>query len=168
MGGLSVIVLMNILLFLYIFFITIFVAIILYTIISYTFEGISIMCMSKNMGYKNTFTAWIPFYNKYLLGKIAGNKIMGGISGILSFIAICLGTRLYINKKLEIVLFIILVISLIITFILDTMIAHRIYKSRANKYEDILTVFNILSLGLLRPIFLFIIRNKKEQCFIKQ
>ena len=93
---------------------------------------------------------------------------MGGISGILSFIAICLGTRLYINKKLEIVLFIILVISLIITFILDTMIAHRIYKSRANKYEDILTVFNILSLGLLRPIFLFIIRNKKEQCFIKQ
>lgn len=47
MGGLSVIVLMNILLFLYIFFITIFVAIILYTIISYTFEGISIMCMSK-------------------------------------------------------------------------------------------------------------------------
>ena len=33
MGGLSVIVLMNILLFLYLFFITIFVAIILYTII---------------------------------------------------------------------------------------------------------------------------------------
>ena len=66
MGGLSVIVLMNILLFLYIFFITIFVAIILYIVISYTFEGISIMCMSKNMGYKNPFTAWIPFYNKYL------------------------------------------------------------------------------------------------------
>ena len=40
MGGLSVIVLMNILLFLYIFFITIFVAIILYIVISYTFEGI--------------------------------------------------------------------------------------------------------------------------------
>ena len=52
MGGLSVIVLMNILLFLYIFFITIFVAIILYIVISYTFEGISIMCMSKNMEYK--------------------------------------------------------------------------------------------------------------------
>lgn len=161
MGGLSVIVLMNILLFLYIFFITIFVAIILYIVISYTFEGISIMCMSKNMGYKNPFTAWIPFYNKYLLGKIVGNKIMGGISGILSFLSICLGARFFINKELEIVLFIILVISLIITFILDTIIAHRIYKSRANKYGDILTVFNILSLGLLRPIFLFIIRNKK-------
>ena len=50
MGGLSVIVLMNILLFLYIFFITIFVAIILYIVISYTFEGISIMCLSKKYG----------------------------------------------------------------------------------------------------------------------
>lgn len=162
MGGLSVIVLMNILLFLYIFFITIFVAIILYTIISYTFEGISIMCLSKNMGYKNTFTAWIPFYNKCLLGKIAGNKIMGVISGVLSFISIFLGICFYINKELKIVIFIILTISLIITFILDTMITHRIYKSRAKKYGDILTVFNILSLGLLRPIFLFIVRNKKE------
>ena len=120
MGGLSVIVLMNILLFLYIFFITIFVAIILYIVISYTFEGISIMCMSKNMGYKNTFTAWIPFYNKCLLGKIAGNKIMGVISGVLSFISIFLGICFYINKELKIVLFIILTISLIITFILDT------------------------------------------------
>ena len=168
MGGFSVAVLMSILSFIYLFFIAIFVAIVLYIIMSYTFQGISIMCMSKNMGYKNIFTAWIPFYNKYLLGKIAGNKIMGGISGVLSFISICLGTSFYINKELEIVLFIILAISLTIAFILDTIIAHKIYKSRANKYGDILTVFNILSLGLLRPIFLFIIRNKKEQCSIKQ
>ena len=56
------------------------------------------MCMSKNMGYKNTFTAWIPFYNKYLLGSIAGNKIMGIISGILSFVSICLGIYFYIHK----------------------------------------------------------------------
>ena len=161
MGGFSVVVLMSILSFIYLFFIAIFVAVVLYIIMSYTFQGISIMCMSKNMGYKNAFTAWIPFYNKYLLGKIVGNKIMGGISGILSFLSICLGARFFINIELEIVLFIILVISLIITFILDTIIAHRIYKSRANKYGDILTVFNILSLGLLRPIFLFIIRNKK-------
>ena len=147
MGGLSVIVLMNILLFLYIFFITIFVAII---------------CMSKNMGYKNTFTAWIPFYNKYLLGSIAGNKIMGIISGILSFASIYLGIYFYIHKELEIVLFIILIISLIITFILDTIISHKIYIRHINKYGDILTIFNILSFGLLRPIFLFMVRNKSR------
>ena len=166
MGGFSVVVLMSILSFIYLFFIAIFVAVVLYIIMSYTFQGISIMCMSKNMGYKNAFTAWIPFYNKYLLGKIVGNKIMGGISGILSFLSICLGARFFINKELEIVLFIILVISLIITFILDTIIAHRIYKSRA-QIQRYINCINILSLGLLRPIFIFITRNKNEQCSIK-
>ena len=168
MGGISVVVLMSILSFIYLFFIAMFVGVLLYIIISYIFEGISIMCMSKNMGYKNTFTAWIPFYNKYLLGKIAGNKIMGGISGTLSLISIYLGTHLYIHQETEIVLFFILVINLIITFILDTIIAHRIYKSHTNKYGDILTVFNILSLGLLRPVFLFIVRNKSNQENIKK
>ena len=88
MGGFSVVVLMSMISFIYLFFIAIFVAVVLYIIISYTFQGISIMCMSKNMEYNNTFTAWIPFYNKYLLGKIAGNKIMGVMSGVLSFISI--------------------------------------------------------------------------------
>ena len=168
MGGFSVVVLMGILSFMFLFFIAIFIAAILYTIISYIFQGISIMCMSKNIGYKNTFTSWIPFYNKYLLGKIAGNKIIGLISGFLSLLIICLGTYFYIHKELEIVPFIILVVSLIITFILDTIVAHKIYKSYAYKYGDILTIFNILSLGLLRPIFLFVIKNKKRQDSIKQ
>ena len=67
-----------------------------------------------------------------------------------------------IHKELEIVLFIILIISLIITFILDTIISHKIYISHTNKYGDILTIFNILSFGLLRPIFLFMVRNKSR------
>ena len=162
MGGFSIVVLMSILSFIYLFFIAIFVSVVLYIMISYTFQSISIMCMSKNMGYKNAFTAWIPFYNKFLLGKIAGNKIIGGISSILTLISIFLGTRFYIHRELEIALFIILIISLIVAFILDTIIAHKIYKSHTKKYGDILTVFNILSFGLLRPIFLFIIRNKSN------
>ena len=53
MGGFSVIVLISILLFIYLLFIAVFVAVVLYIIMSYTFQGISIMCMCKNMGYKN-------------------------------------------------------------------------------------------------------------------
>ena len=48
-------------------------------------------------------------------------------------------------------------------FILDTLIAHRIYKSRAGKYGDVLTVFTVLSLGLLRPVFLFAVRNRAAE-----
>ena len=160
MAGFSIAIFMSIFYFMYLFFIAIFVAIILYLIISYTFEGISIMCMGKKLKYKNIFTAWIPFYNKYVLGKISGNKVIGMVSCVLSFISILLSIRFYIHHELEIVLFIILVISLIVTFILDTVISHKIYKARTNKYGDILTIFNILSFGILRPIFLFVLRNK--------
>ena len=156
MAGFSISILMSIIMFMYLFFIAIFVAIILYLIISYTFEGISIMCMGKKLKYKNIFTAWIPFYNKYVLGKISNSKVLGMISCVLSFISVLLGIRFYIQQELEVALFIVLIISLIV----DTIISHKIYKARANKYGDILTIFNILSFGLLRPIFLFILRNK--------
>ena len=49
MGGISVVVLMSILSFIYLFFIAMFVGVLLYIIISYIFECISIMSMSKNM-----------------------------------------------------------------------------------------------------------------------
>ena len=55
------------------------------------------------------------------------------------------------------------IISLMTTFILDAVIAHNIYKSRSEQHGELLTAFHILSLGLLRPIFLFALRNKKEQ-----
>lgn len=160
MVGFSIAIFMSILYFIYLLFIAIFAAAILYLIISYTFEGISIMCMSKKLKYKDTFAAWIPFYNKYMLGKIAKSRTIGLISGILYFVSLSLSIYFYIHNKLETALFIILIISLIVTFILDTIISHKIYKARTSKYSDILTIFSILTFGLLRPIFLFIVRNK--------
>lgn len=83
MAGVSVVVLILFLFFIYLILFAIFI---LSTLINYIFESISVMCMSKSLGYKNNITSWIPFYNKYILGKISGNKIMGGISGGLTFI----------------------------------------------------------------------------------
>lgn len=37
----------------------------------YVFESFGLMKLNKNLGYKHSWTAWIPIYNKYLLGKIA-------------------------------------------------------------------------------------------------
>lgn len=114
--------------------------------------------MLKNIGYAYPLTAWIPFYHKYLLGKIANKQILGAISGVLSFIFICLCVHFYIHLDFESVLLTILTISLITTSLIDTIIAHQIYKTHT-KYADIFTIFTILSFGILKPIFLFIIRN---------
>lgn len=95
-----------------------------------------------------------------MLEKISGNKVIEMVSCVLSFISILISIRFYIYYELEKVLFIVLLISLVVTFILDTIISHKIYKARTNKFGDILTIFNILSFGLLRPIFLFALKNK--------
>ncbi len=159
MGGLSVMLLMSIISFIYIAFIAVAAAVIVCTVINYIFESISVMCILKNMRYNYSFAAWIPFYNKYLLGRLAGNKTAGAILGILNLASASLSVFFYIHKEIEVVLFSILLVCLIIGFILDTFIAYKAY-SRATKYCDILTVLTVLSCGLLRPVILFVIRNK--------
>lgn len=64
MAGFLVVIFAPIITFIGLFYLTAILAVILYIIMSYTFQSISIMCMRKNMGYKNNFIAWIPFYNK--------------------------------------------------------------------------------------------------------
>ena len=61
----------------YVFFIAVIAVLIIYFAVSYVFESIAAMGMCKNLYYKHSGTAWIPFYNKYLFGKIAGNKALG-------------------------------------------------------------------------------------------
>ena len=158
MGGFGIAILFSLFSFIYLFFVAIAIGFILYLLYSYVFQSIACMCMLKNIGYAYPLTAWIPFYHKYLLGKIANKQILGAISGVLSFIFICLCVHFYIHLDFESVLLTILTISLITISLIDTIIAHQIYKTHT-KYANIFTIFTVLSFGILKPIFLFIIRN---------
>ena len=152
MGGISVMLLLSF----FVFFIVILAAIVLYCLISYIFESIAIMRLSG----KNAAAAWIPFYNRYLLGKIADNRVMGGIAGVLAAVSFCLGISLLIPWEGEPLVLPLLVACLTATFILDTIVAHLLYTRYSEKYGDLFTIFTALTLGLLRPFFLFAIRNK--------
>ena len=61
------------------------------------------------------------------------------------------------------ILFGIFLICILISFVLDVIIAHKIYTKAIGKYGDIFTVFSVLTLGFLRPIFLFAIRSKVKK-----
>ena len=160
MGGISVLFLMSILSFMFFIFVTIFLATILYAVMTYIFESISIMCICKNLQYKAPFTAWIPFYNKYLLGKISGNKILGVILAITNIATFFMGIYCYSLSTFSPISFGVFLVCMLLGFILDIVISHKIYKNVTNKYADILTILSVLSLGILRPIILFVIRNK--------
>ena len=103
MGGISVLFLMGVVPFVYIMYLIVLVFIILFLVISYTFDSISTMCISKNLNYNYKLRTWIPFYNKYILGKITNNKTLGLILGVLMFIIFCISVYIYINTEIGIV-----------------------------------------------------------------
>ena len=156
MGGISVLFLMSI----FSFILFALIAIIIYEIAVYIFESVSIMCMCKNLKYKAPITAWLPFYNKYLLGKVSGNQVLGIISSLSNIVMICSGIYSYTSTEFSVLAFIIFLIFGLLSFIFDIVLAHKIYAKFKIKYVDLLTVFSVLSIGILRPIFLFLVRNK--------
>lgn len=160
MGGMSVIFLMGIFSVWVFVFIAIFATIVIFAVINYIFESISISCIGNKMNCSFKFISWIPFYNKFLLGKIGGNKIIGGILGILNLFIVLFGIYFFVNTKTNYIIVCIFILCLLLSFILDTILSYKIYSKAVNKYSSLLTVLNILSLGILRPIILFVIRNK--------
>ena len=54
-------------------------------------------------------------------------------------------------------------VCIFVGFILDIIVSHKIYMKVTKKYGDILTVLNVVSFGILRPIILFVIRNKVKK-----
>ena len=163
MGGISVMLLMGMLSAMYVFFIAVIAVLIIYFAVSYVFESIAAMGMCKNLYYKHSGTAWIPFYNKYLLGKIAGNKALGIIEGVLN-LSIATVAVLFFCFELEIGIIglIALLACAIASFVIDVIISDKIFKNLNIRYSDILTVVNVLTFGLSRPIILFIVRNKQN------
>ncbi len=163
MGGISVLFLSGLILGIYLFIVSMIAIIIFYILVSYIFESLAITSMSKNLKYKNVYTGWIPIYNKYILGRIAGSKPLGITLLITSLISTVTFVSLFILKEPLSVIVVILLLSVIITFILDIILSHKIFSKYMDKYKDIMTILSILSLGFLRPILLFIIRSKKEK-----
>lgn len=166
MGGMSVLLLIGLMSAIFFLFIAMFIIIVIYLLIVYIFESIFIMKVLKNSRKKTYLLAWIPFYNKYLLGRIANKKVLGVMSALTGLTLTGMSIYFYINSIFDVKLFGFFLVLVLIDFIINIVISHRIFKKALVKYGDILTIISVLTLGLLRPIFLFAIRNK-EQVLLK-
>ena len=136
MAGFGVLIVSGILSAIFLFFIAVFAAAAAYIMASYVLEGFSIACMRKKAGDAHTFPAWIPFYSKYLLGKLADRRVMGAVSALLTLLSVCLCVYFYVCRELNTLWFILLLMALLAVFILDT---------------------------LIRPVFLFAVRNRAAE-----
>lgn len=162
MGGVSVTLLLGTAVIFFYMIIAMFFLTMTTVIMTYIFENIALMKISKNLGYQQCGMAWMPFYNKYILGKIAQNKVLGILLAIDDFlifiISIC-----YFTMNYPITVFYVILFFVIISLIFNIILTHKVYERMFEKRKDVYTVLSVLTFGFLRPIFLFTVRNKKEK-----
>lgn len=157
MGALSVFFLMGILSTLFLIFVSLFIGILCTYVVGYLFEGFLVFSLLDTKHYRG----WIPFYNKYLLGNITGDHVLGIISSICAFPVLIIGYVLFVMDELNYLLFVVFLVILIIGFIVDHIIAYHFLSKRC-KYASWLIVLSVFSCGFLRPIILFITKNYNQ------
>jgi len=154
MGALSVFFLMGILSTLFLIFVSLFIGILCTYVVGYLFEGFLVSSLLDTKHYRG----WIPFYNKYLLGNITGDHVLGIISSICALPVLIIGYVLFVMDELNYCLFVVFLIILIIGFIVDHIIAYHFLSQRC-KYASWLVVLSVFSCGFLRPIILFVTKD---------
>lgn len=157
MGALSVFFLMGILSTLFLIFVSLFIGILCTYVVGYLFEGFLVSSLLDTKHYRG----WTPFYNKYLLGNITGDRVLGIISSICAFPVLIIGYVLFVMDELNYLLFVVFLVILIIGFIVDHIIAYHFLSKRC-KYASWLIVLSVFSCGFLRPIILFITKNYNQ------
>jgi len=157
MGALSVFFLMGILSTLFLIFVSLFIGMLCTYVVGYLFEGFLVSSLLDTKHYRG----WIPFYNKYLLGNITGDRVLGIISSICAFPVLIIGYVLFVMDELNYLLFVVFLVVLIIGFIVDHIIAYHFLSKRC-KYASWLIVLSVFSCGFLRPIILFITKNYNQ------
>ena len=127
--------------------------------IKYILNSIFIYTNLKKINYKYPLFAWIPIYNDYLFGKIVHRKKTGIFifwGTIFYIISIFLPYNINVNR-----LFINLVCIVFYTCILLKLtLVHKVLKNTIPKYAIVLTVFNILTYGIVGAIALVIVKDK--------
>ncbi|MDO5812910.1 MAG: hypothetical protein Q4Q31_07430 [Bacillota bacterium] len=156
MGGISVLVVLGLFMSFYAFYLFVIFISIFYFFENYLFECAYLYKKEHSL------TAWIPYYNKYLLGKQAGKEKEGIFLMIIEILGtICFYLSLNVQLgSLDTVIFILWLICLLISFSMNIYLLHKIIKQVYFKYADWITIFNVLTLGFFRGISLFLIRNK--------
>lgn len=140
----------------YIIFITI-----IFIVIFYLLKAIGLMKISKNLDQQNSWLAFIPVANSYLLGKLIFKEfwlvLVLTILDIIHF-AVPHSIRFaYVSGDAF------LMLTSIVSILYLALYYIALYKLYA-KISDkaiIMIIFTVLTFGLAAPIFLFAIRNNK-------
>lgn len=136
-------------------------------IVSYIFESIGLTNIAKKENYKYPYIAWILGISHYILGKYCSDKDEktdkrhGIIYCILTtvktiFVILICSTKIIGNPAIMVIV----IIYFIIYYIIDMIYMNKFYK-KVYKKPEIFTVLTVITLGILKPIFIYTAKIKK-------
>lgn len=140
------------------FWICILISYLVISFILYIFKSFGLLRIAKSENYKYPYIVWIPIVSNYVLGKYCMDKNKSIIYSILTAINLVVSTYLfYLNNE---ILFYISLIYIVIYFIIDMMVMNKFYK-KVYKTPELFTILTVITLGLLKGIFIYTARIKK-------
>ena len=139
----------------------------IYKIIAYIFESIGLTSIAKRENYSYPFIGWIPGLSHFIIGKYSsdGDDEKSTSSGVIyALLTIIKIAFLIIVSQINIAqnsnYLLIILIYLAIYFVIDMIYMNKFYQ-KAYKHPIVFTFFTIVSIGLLKPIFIFASKGKK-------
>ena len=147
--------------------IMVFLVVAVITIFNYFMESFALYRLCKNNNYNHPVLAWIPFYNRVILGEFADNKKMGYATFILNIIYWILFFIFiyfidYIPEGIRNIWSTGITVISLVTYVLNIILVHLIMKKCIPKAADILTVINVFTFGISKAIVLFVLRNNDK------
>ena len=147
-----------------------YIAIILWSIVKiilYILESIGLTNIAEKENYKYPYIAWILGISHYILGKYCSdkdektNRRHGIIYCILTTIKIIFVILIYSTNIIEnSAMMLIIIIYFIINYIIDMIYMNKFYK-KVYKNPKIFTILTVITLGMLKPIFIYTSKIKK-------
>lgn len=166
MGGISIFMVLGILMSVAILFLVALLIFMVYLIMNYVLESIFLYHISKKLNYQYPILSWLPFYNKYYLGKVGKKELQAKVLLMNYFILVVLLSISSMVSSLptgvNTLIFIFTLLSSLLNFVLNIWISHHIMKVAIPKIATYLTLLNVFTLGLSRSIILFVIRNNEN------
>lgn len=135
-----------------------FLILVVYLVVIYIINGIALQRIAEKLNIDNSFLAWIPIGNAYLLGKIAGDELdfFGFNVPSLSIVLPVLSVAVGITSNIP---YLGLLVA-IITFIVNVMTFNKIAKIFKPEQASMYTVLSVI-FPFVSPFLFLSLSNAK-------
>ncbi len=137
------------------------------SVLLYIFNSVGLYKIANREKDKNAYIAWVPYLNRITESKIAfGSSTLGIVMVALQVLSVVFMIITIFSTKMQTSVLVLLgLISFIFSSIFKVIdfIGHYKMYEKYGKSSVIMTILDIISLGILGPLFIFAIRNNEKK-----